>query len=376
MVTSDYASFLIDPLPITRESDNTRVAPMKAVSALLWFPLLAVPLSGAEAQRLRPVGSTVAVINLVTAEYNRDTRTLQRGDDVHQDETIEVGLDGSSELKLNDDTKLALGPGSNLTLDKFVYDPDKAKGSIVVNLIKGAFRFMTGVAEKPTYVIKTPAAAITVRGTIFDVFVQRNGPTWVLLHEGAVQVRSTSGVCKDLYEPGKLIRIDNGGGVGAPVRWASLPGNDATPFNDAFPFVTKVPSIDPEPVLTRDVIMTGTLPVASRPAGDNCDDDDTIEPAPPTKPKYKKAKPTYEEKPKYEKIKRRPKKEYKEKQRQADKDKVIRGVGTAIGIGVIVGGMKYKGNKGSGPYGGGGHRPGGGSTGGGYGGGGYGGRGR
>ena len=350
---------------------------MRPVSALLWFPLLAVPLSGAEAQRLRPVGSTVAVVNLVTAEYNRDTRTLQRGDNVHQDETIEVGLDGSSELKLNDDTKLALGPGSNLTLDKFVYDPDKAKGSIVVNLIKGAFRFMTGVAEKPTYVIKTPAAAITVRGTIFDVFVQRNGSTWVLLHEGAVQVRSTSGLCKDLYEPGKLIRIDNDGGVGPPVRWASLPGNDSTPFNDAFPFVTKVPSIDPQPVLTRDVIMTGALPVASRPAGDNCDDKDTIEPAPPTKPKYKKAKPTYEEKPKYEKIKRRPKKhkDYKkEKQRQADKDKVIRGVGTAVGIGVIIGGMKYKGNKGSGPYGGGGHRPGG-STGG-YGSGGYGGRGR
>src|SRR5690606_23169970 len=117
-------------------------------------------------------------VNLVTAAFNRDTRTLQQGDRVHQDELIEVGLDATSELKLDDETKLALGPGARLMLDKFVYDPARTKGSIVLDLVKGSFRFVTGVAEMPPYVIKTPSAAITVRGTIFDVYVEDNGEAW------------------------------------------------------------------------------------------------------------------------------------------------------------------------------------------------------
>ena len=58
-------------------------------------------------------------------------------------------LNGKGEFRLNDDTKLALGPGSRLVLDKFVYDSDKKAGSIVLDLTKGAFRFITGVASKP-----------------------------------------------------------------------------------------------------------------------------------------------------------------------------------------------------------------------------------
>ncbi len=100
---------------------------MKAASILLCLPLRWCLSPAFNAAPEHPVGSAVQVVNLVTAEFNRDTRTLQRGDRVHQDETIEVGLDGSSELKLDDDTKLALGPGSHLTLDKFVYDPEQGQ---------------------------------------------------------------------------------------------------------------------------------------------------------------------------------------------------------------------------------------------------------
>ena len=115
---------------------------------------LLVSLSGAEGATTPPIGSAMTVVNLVTAEIDRDTRTLSAGDRVHQDENIDVSADASSELQLDDDTKLALGPGSKLKLDKFVYDPKKNSGSIVLNLVKGTFRFMTGVAKKPTYVIR------------------------------------------------------------------------------------------------------------------------------------------------------------------------------------------------------------------------------
>lgn len=297
-----------------------------AISAFLSPPafagccLLLLSASGLQAAPQQPIGSALVVVNLVTAEFNRDTRTLQDGDKVHQDESIEVGSDASSELKLDDNTKLALGPGSHLKLDKFVYDPAKTKGSIVLDLVKGTFRFVTGVAEKPTYVIKTPSAAITVRGTIFDVFIQENGPSWLLLIEGAIRVCNERGTqCRDLTEPGKLIRISGDGDVGPPVKWASLQGKDDKPFDDAFPFVGKPPTIDPTPVLTRDVIILGNLP-------------DEDKPKEVEKPK-KRTETTKTKKTE----KTKPKKTRTAKKKDSGDDAVARGVGTAIGIGIGIG---------------------------------------
>ena len=62
---------------------------------------------------------------------------------------IAAGVDGIGELLLRDQTKVAIGPGARLTLDRFVYDPNKGNGAIVLNLVKGSFRFITGIAAKP-----------------------------------------------------------------------------------------------------------------------------------------------------------------------------------------------------------------------------------
>ncbi len=142
---------------------------------------------------------------------------------MRQQELIETDADSRSEIELNDRTKLALGPGSRLLLDKFVYDPDISGGAIVMNLVKGTFRFITGIAVKPAYVIRTPAASITVRGTIFDVFVQNANETWLLLIEGGVEVCTQSGKCLVHDEPGKLIRI-TADDVEKPAKWSQTQG--------------------------------------------------------------------------------------------------------------------------------------------------------
>ena len=168
---------------------------------------------------------------------------------------IEVGSDGTGELVLNDDTKLALGPGSRLLLDKFVYDSDR-KGSILINLAKGTLRFVTGLAEKPAYVVRVPSASITVRGTIFDVFTEANGTSWLLLQEGGVRVCTDGGTCREHNEPGKLVRI-TAADVGAPAKWSELSGVEKISFDSAFPFVVEPPSIDRKPKFKRDDIIKG-----------------------------------------------------------------------------------------------------------------------
>jgi hypothetical protein len=256
-------------------------------AALLWTTAT-VAGGGAVAQTGEPIGSTMVVVNRVTAELAHQARTLQTGDDVRQDDLIEVSSDGLSELKLLDETKLALGPGARLLLDKFVYDSQKTRGSIVVELVKGSFRFITGLAAKPSYLVRVPNASITVRGTIFDVYVQENGVVWLLLHEGVVRVCDSRGRCRELAEPGRLIRIADGA-VGPPSRWTALPGRQNIVFDNAFPFVGTAPGIDPIPHITREAIVRDRPP--RPPRGRGGDDHPPKSVAPRRKARVEHAQP-------------------------------------------------------------------------------------
>jgi hypothetical protein len=155
---------------------------------------------------------------------------------------------------------VALGPGSRLLLDEFVYNPDLDGGAIILNLVKGTFRFITGLAAKLAYVIRTPTASITVRGTIFDIYVQDSGLSWLLLIEGAIEVCNERDECRLHDEPGKLIRITPDGDLGNPVTWANLRDKQNEPFDIVFPFVVAPPLIDPDPIFTPDDIIGGDYP--------------------------------------------------------------------------------------------------------------------
>ncbi len=258
-------------------------ATVLAVAALPLAAFSARAGSGAE------IGDARTIVSIVKADFDKEERELTIGDVVRQDEVIEVSNDGKGEFRLNDDTKLALGPGARMVLDKFVYDSDKKTGTIVLDLTKGAFRFITGVAAKPTYLIRTPNASITVRGTIFDTYILPDNSAWLLLHEGAIEVTAAKNVCHVLDRPGQLIRVTSDGTVGTPVNWRDMPDRDATSFDTAFPFVSNTPQIEPVPATTRDAIEQASLPDAEpkvclnlgKPKTQKADDNDD-------KPKKKK----------------------------------------------------------------------------------------
>ena len=163
---------------------RTNLAILMRMSAAAVLVTVSLPLAtlNARAASGDSIGDARTIVSVVKADFEKQERDLSVGDNVRQNEVIEVSADGKGEFRLNDDTKLALGPGSRLVLDKFVYDSDKKAGTIVLDLTKGAFRFITGVASKPTYLIRTPVASITVRGTIFDLFILPDTTVWLLLH--------------------------------------------------------------------------------------------------------------------------------------------------------------------------------------------------
>ncbi len=158
---------------------------------LLCFFFVALP-TAALADPGDAIGSAVAVVNQVTGEFRQDLRKLSTGDDVVQEEVIAAGSDSIAELMLRDQTKLAIGPGARLTLDRFIYDPSKTSGAIVLNLIKGAFA--SSPALPPSRFIDPHSGrGDNRRGTIFDVYVEEQGPVWLLLHEGSIRVCNTRG---------------------------------------------------------------------------------------------------------------------------------------------------------------------------------------
>jgi len=311
---------------------------------------------GLRAETGAEIGDARTIVSIVKADFAEEIRELTIGDVVRQDEVLEVSDDGRGEFRLLDDTKLALGPGARMVLDKFVYDSDRKSGTIVLDLAKGAFRFITGIAKKPTYQIRTPNASITVRGTIFDAYILADNSAWLLLHEGAIEVTSNKNVCHVLDRPGQLIQVDREGTVSRPLNWQQMADRDAADFDVAFPFIAEQPQIDPVPPTTRAEVIEAAYPEAEPKKCANAATPTPTrkadKPKPPRKRQTKSDKPT-------KTAKRRP--------RQEESDDYG---GGARGMDIIIrGGM-----------GGGGYRPGGGypsGGGGSYGGrtpGGYGGR--
>jgi len=90
--------------------------------------------------------------------------TLSSGSSVHANETIKTGSSGQAGLGFIDKSNLHVGPSSSVRLDKFVYDPNKAGGTVVINAAKGALRFSTGTQGKSDVQVKTPHGTLGIRG--------------------------------------------------------------------------------------------------------------------------------------------------------------------------------------------------------------------
>ena len=75
-------------------------------------------------------------------------------------------------MTLNDDTRLSLGPDSELKLDRFSYVPADGQLALAVKLIRGVAAYVSGRIAKlaPDAIrIETPTAILGVRGTTLAI---------------------------------------------------------------------------------------------------------------------------------------------------------------------------------------------------------------
>ena len=119
--------------------------------------------------------------------------TLYRTDAVVTDELVETIEDGALHIQFLDDTRLRLGSASQVTLDRFVYDPDTRAGELVLDLGEGVFRFITGKLDKRGIQLRTPVALIGIRGTDLVIRVGADGTTTVYMFRGSCVVTALRG---------------------------------------------------------------------------------------------------------------------------------------------------------------------------------------
>lgn len=103
-------------------------------------------------------------------------RTASAGDAVGAVDRIVTGPDSSASLVLRDDTTLVVGPSTRLDLKEFHFDGTTRDGGILLSLLRGSMRMITGLIGKtnPDAVrVETQTATIGIRGT--DFIVQADG---------------------------------------------------------------------------------------------------------------------------------------------------------------------------------------------------------
>lgn len=159
-----------------------------AIVALGFLACAATPLAAAES-----IGKAVEIKTLVTGASGE----LAIDDVVYQDERIRTSKSGLGQFVFQDGTKLAVGWGSSVVIDKFVFDGSRSVKKLTLNAAKGTFRWISGNSKHSAYEILTPAGTIGVRGTAFDFYVGPDGTTAVVLLSGAASFCGAGG-CQQL----------------------------------------------------------------------------------------------------------------------------------------------------------------------------------
>lgn len=186
-----------------------------ATAFVLGTILAASPLVTEIAQAEQTVGDAQVVVNDVQGAVGKSApTTLRAGVDVFQNEVIRTGGNSASKVLFQDNTSLSVGASSEVTLDRFVFDPDPQKSQVALSIAKGVVRFATGNLPKPSYKISTPTATIGIRGTVLSITVGADGATSVSVEEGAALV--SSGGATVTVNPGMTTTTSAGSAPTAP----------------------------------------------------------------------------------------------------------------------------------------------------------------
>jgi hypothetical protein len=144
-------------------------------------------------------------------------RVLRIGVDVQANELITTSANDRAHLLFLDGSSLTVGPNAQLTIDKFVFDPNTKTGELAINASKGVLRLVGGkISKNGPIVINTPANTVGIRGgiTILDVKANQTDSTFVFGKDMTVRA---AGQTQIATRPGSMIVTNVGSPPGLPT---------------------------------------------------------------------------------------------------------------------------------------------------------------
>jgi hypothetical protein len=148
----------------------------RAVGLCVLALLLGAPPAPAQAP---PAAAGRVKVATGSASIVRAGQTLAAapGVEVFEADVLRTGADGRLSVMLKDESRLALGPMSELALTRFAYAPGDQQLGLGVRLARGVLSYVSGLIAKlaPESVrLQTPTSIIGVRGT--HVLVKAEAP--------------------------------------------------------------------------------------------------------------------------------------------------------------------------------------------------------
>src|SRR5579871_4259323 len=131
--------------------------------------LIVMALTSATAVAQQPVPAGHVKIATGAAYIVRQNAVIpaKPGDAVFATDTLRTQASGAIGVTLADDTRVSLGPDSEMRLERYVFSPSDGALGMVLNFVRGVAAYVSGRMAKlsPDSVrLETPAAIVGVRG--------------------------------------------------------------------------------------------------------------------------------------------------------------------------------------------------------------------
>ena len=138
--------------------------------------LIVMALTSATAVAQQPVPAGHVKIATGAAYIVRQNAVIpaKPGDAVFATDTLRTQASGAIGVTLADDTRVSLGPDSEMRLERYVFSPSDGALGMVLNFVRGVAAYVSGRMAKlsPDSVrLETPAAIVGVRGTTVAIKV-------------------------------------------------------------------------------------------------------------------------------------------------------------------------------------------------------------
>jgi hypothetical protein len=155
-------------------------------------------------------GAAAGYIQLVLGqatvwERGGTQRPAQKGVQLYEGDAVVTGPTSTVQIRMSDDALILVYSNSRVKIDQYIYTYNKGgKDSGALQLVKGAIRTVTGLIgqnNKDSFTVKTPAAAIGIRGTDFDTAYVEAGSappgaspgTYNRVYSGATTLKTAAG---------------------------------------------------------------------------------------------------------------------------------------------------------------------------------------